>query len=263
MTTAPAEKVRIGTSGFSYDDWRGVFYPEKIKKGMMLEYYARHFNTLELNSPYYAIPARSVFYRMEQKTPPNFEFIVKCHQDVTHHRKDGRDSLLRLIEAVEPLILTQKMSGFLAQFPFSFKNNEKNRAYLRKVREWSDPLPLFVEFRHESWQEKAIVDFLRTLNAGYVNVDLPLLKGLPRPDCVVTNKVAYLRLHGRNRENWWSGSNETRYAYNYSEAELKEWVGNIQKLLANSQKFYAFFNNHPRGNAVQNANMLKKLIGTN
>jgi len=67
MTTAPAEKVRIGTSGFSYDDWRGVFYPEKIKKGMMLEYYARHFNTVELNSPYYAIPARSVFYRMEQK----------------------------------------------------------------------------------------------------------------------------------------------------------------------------------------------------
>ena len=128
-------KVVIGTSGYSYEDWREVFYPAGLPKGNMLEYYARHFNCVEINSSYYRIPHPSILQRMSDKTPTGFEFIVKVHQSTTHERIRTETPLKQMIEAVQPLVEVKKFSGFLAQFPYSFKNTPENRDYLSWVKD--------------------------------------------------------------------------------------------------------------------------------
>ncbi len=253
-------KYIIGTSGYSYEDWRGVFYPLDLPKGKMLDFYAQHFKGVEINSTYYRIPHPAVFYQMEQKTPPDFEFVVKVHQETTHLRQKNRESLEELKEAVRPLVEAGKFSGFLAQFPYSFKNTPENRAYLAETRELTGDHPLFVEFRNWTWNEPSTYDFLRDHNINYVNVDQPRLRGLLPPQDVVTAGFGYVRFHGRNRQEWWSGTNETRYNYLYTRQELEDWLIYISRILKKAHKTYLFFNNHPQGKAIQNARMLQNML---
>ena len=254
------EKVIVGTSGYSYDDWRGVFYPEDLPKGKMLDYYARHFNGVEVNSTYYRIPHPAVFYQMERKTPPEFEFVVKVHQETTHKRQKNAEAMQQLLEAVQPLVEAGKFSGFLAQFPYSFKNTPENRAYLVETRQLAGDFPLFVEFRNWTWEQPQTYRFLQENGLEFVNVDQPRLRGLLKPGAVVTGRLGYVRFHGRNRQNWWNGTNETRYDYLYSRDELDEWLIRISQIMKKSFKTYIFFNNHPQGKAIRNASMLKEML---
>jgi uncharacterized protein YecE (DUF72 family) len=252
----------IGTSGYSYDDWRGVFYPENLHKGKMLDYYAEHFDCVEINSTYYVIPHSSVFYNLNLKTPKNFEFIIKLNKASTHERDDKGNSVKNLIQAVQPLIDSNKFSGFLMQFPYSFKNTPVNRTYIVETKKYTANFPLFVEFRNWTWNDENVFDMLRKNNINYVNVDQPKLSGLLEPQTEVTGELSYVRFHGRNGENWWKGTNQTRYDYLYSKAELDEWLIKLSKILKKSMKTYIFFNNHPQGKAIQNAKLLKKLLET-
>ncbi|NOX38633.1 MAG: DUF72 domain-containing protein [Calditrichaeota bacterium] len=253
-------EYRIGTSGYSYDDWRGVFYPPDLPRGEMLTYYARFFNAVEINSTYYRIPHSAVFYHLGQKTPADFEFIVKTHQETTHVRQDNETAMRQLIESIRPLDEMGKFYGFLAQFPYSFKNTPENRDYLVKTRELAGVYPLFVEFRNWTWNRPEIFAFLQENDIGYVNVDQPRLRGLLPPQEVVTTRMSYIRFHGRNKKDWWEGTNETRYNYLYTRQELEEWMIRIAHVLKKSYKTYIFFNNHPQGKAVQNARMLKEML---
>ena len=258
----PLGEYRIGTSGYSYQDWRGVFYPPDLPDGQMLNYYARYFNTVEINSTYYRIPNRAVFYHLAGKTPDDFDFVVKTHQETTHIRQKPKEAMKELIEAVQPLVEACKFSGFLAQFPYSFKNTPQNRRYLKRIRELAGEYPLFVEFRNWTWNRQEVYQFLREYNLGYVNVDQPRLRGLLPPQHIATTNEGYIRFHGRRRQDWWQGTNETRYNYLYSEEELKEWLGRIASLLKQSTRTHIFFNNHPQGKAVKNALQLKTLLET-
>lgn len=251
---------KIGTSGYSYKDWEGIFYPPGLPQGQKLDFYASHFNVVEINSTYYRIPHTAVFANMGKKVPGNFEFIVKTHQETTHVRKDNASSMKALLDALIPIIEANKFHGFLAQFPYSFKNTPTNRDYLLKTRELSGVYPLFVEFRNWSWDRPEIADFLRQNHIGYVNVDQPALRGLLPPQNIATTNVAYVRFHGRNQQNWWSGTNETRYDYLYSNTELEEWVDRLIALIKKNSKTYIFFNNHPGGKAIENATTLIKLL---
>jgi len=251
---------KIGTSGYSYEDWRGVFYPPDLPGNQMLEYYAQHFNTVEINSTYYAIPNPAVFFHLGRKTPDNFEFIVKTHQETTHVRQNNEQAMADIIKAIKPLDEMGKFCGFLAQFPYSFKNTPENRDYLMKTRELAGIYPLFVEFRNWTWNRAEIFEFLRENGIGYVNVDQPRLRGLLPPREIVTIDLGYVRFHGRNKKEWWEGTNETRYNYLYSRDELSEWMIRIAHILKKTYKTYIFFNNHPQGRAVQNARMLKEML---
>jgi len=250
----------IGTSGYSYEDWRDVFYPTDLPKGKMLDYYAQHFNAVEINSTYYRIPHPAVFYQMEKKTPDGFEFVVKVHQDTTHTRQNNQQAMERLIEAIQPLCEAGKFSGFLAQFPYSFKNTPENREYLVQTRSFAGDYPLFVEFRNWTWDRPEIYRFLEENRLLYVNVDQPRLRGLIKPQEVVTGNLGYVRFHGRNAKEWWNGTNQTRYDYLYSQAELNEWMIRIAHIMKKTYKTYIFFNNHPQGKAIQNAKMLKEMF---
>ncbi len=254
--------VYIGTSGYYYEDWRSVFYPPDLPKSEMLTFYSRHFNAVEINATYYKIPDQKTFQRLADNTPDDFQIMVKTHQETTHRRRENAAAIQQISEVVQPIIEKGKFRGFLAQFPYSFKNNEANRKYVVQTRNLLSGKPLFVEFRHESWLKPQVVTFLHENEVGYVNVDQPRLKGLLPPQDIVTNTTGYIRMHGRNEINWWEGRGSERYNYEYPEEELKEWLKHISNILQKTYKTYIFFNNHPTGHAVKNARQMIEILQT-
>ena len=256
-------EIQIGTSGYSFQDWRGVFYPFDIPDGNMLNFYSKHFSCAEINSTYYRIPHPRVFQHMANKTPANFDFVVKVHAEVTHKRKDPDISIADLFEAVQPLIDNGKFFGFLAQFPYSFKNNFESRKYLLHVSEQIGEWPLFLEFRHLSWDTPPIYNLLKQQKIGYVNVDEPELPNLLPPQNVTTTDIGYFRFHGRNKNTWWDRDRGNRYDYLYSKTELEQWKQRVATIIDRVKKLYLFFNNCHHGQAAQNAFDMKALFAEN
>ena len=253
-------KILVGTSGYSFENWRGNYYPPDIQKGKMLDYYAKEFQTVEVNSTYYRIPNSAVFYHMANKTSKNFEFVVKVHQEVTHKYNKPYESMVELNKALSPLIESQKMKGYLAQFPWSFKFHPTKLGYLKRVADTCKPYPLFVEFRHASWLRGVVQQFLKNNEMGYCCVDEPQLSGLLPPQEEVANKIGYVRFHGRNKDTWWDTSKGDRYDYNYSSQELNDWLQRIRAMREKSEKLYLFFNNCHMGQAVVNAKQMTELL---
>ena len=204
-TGSDSRGILIGTSGYSFADWVGPFYPPGTRPGDFLAWYARHFDVVEVNSTYYRIPHPRVLEQMERKTPPGFHFLVKLNQAMTH--EGGRDPVLYrdFLTAIEPLKRAGKYDGLLAQFPWGFKRSPAALDSLLALRSRLPGEPLFVEFRHASWNAPEIWDWLREHTLGFCAVDEPALEGLMPPVAVVTAEDAYVRFHGRNARNWWGG----------------------------------------------------------
>jgi uncharacterized protein YecE (DUF72 family) len=252
-------KIVVGTSGYSFDDWVGNFYPAGIRKGDMLKEYVKHFASVEVNSTYYRIPHPVVLKRMEEKTPAGFEFVIKANQEMTHKRSTEEAVYSSFLEAIQPVIDAGKFGGIIAQFPWGFRRSPENEAHLRFLKQRMGDLPLFVEFRNSQWISEEVFKNLETEGLGYCSVDEPRLKGLVPPVARLTTDMGYVRLHGRNAKNWW-GKGGDRYDYLYSEEELKEWLAKIKAMAQNARKTYVFFNNCHAGQAAQNAQLMKQLL---
>ena len=250
--------LRIGTSGYSYKDWIGPFYPEGIPRRDMLVYYAREFDTTEINFTYYRLPDPRTLAAMARKVPDGFVFTIKASQELTHGREDNEQAFRQYVEALKPLQETGKFGCILAQFPWSFRPSEENRAYLEFMREQFGQLPVVVEFRNGGWIGEDTFDLLRRLRLGYCCVDQPRLRGLVPPVAQATAPVAYVRFHGRNAAKWWRHEHAwERYNYTYSDEELGEWVPKIRQLAQASESVYVFANNHWQGQAVTTAKQLR------
>jgi uncharacterized protein YecE (DUF72 family) len=252
-------EIRIGTSGYSFDDWKGTFYPSDVAKGKMLDYYQTQFSTVEVNSTYYRIPHPAVLANMAVKTGPQFEFIIKANQSLTHQRQAIEEPTRKFINAIAPIAERGQLKGILAQFPWSWKYSPANLRYLVNCRELLAPYPLFVEFRHDSWLRPETTDLMRQHEIGFVSVDGPRLQGLMPPEFIATGDTAYIRLHGRNADHWWSGG-ALRYDYNYSRDELQEWKDKLAQYRGDVKKSFIFFNNCHLGQAVKNARDLMQLL---
>lgn len=251
----------IGTSGYSYEDWVGVFYPENTAKGDMLNLYARQFNTVEINSSYYRIMPAAAFCRIGEKVPADFKFTVKANQAMTHTRVENETLYRELNASLKPLLETNKLGCILAQFPYSFHYNSTNLDYLSYLKEKMRELPLIVEFRNNCWIKDSVFDFLKKNDIGFCAVDQPPLKGLIPPLVTATSQLGYIRFHGRNKKKWWQHEQAyQRYDYLYSEEELQEWVPRIKQIARKTTDQYIFMNNHYRGKAAKNALMLIKLL---
>jgi len=253
-------KIRVGTSGYSFADWIGPFYPEGTPRAKMLEEYVRHFDIVEINSSYYRIPTPEMFARMEAKTPAGFEFIVKLFRGMTHEIEDDSKMYREFVDSVVPLKDAGKFGGFLAQFPWKFKNGKDGKAHLVELRRRLGDDPLFVEFRNDSWMKKGTFQLLRDLGVGYCSVDEPQLKGLLPPTVVATTEEGYVRLHGRNTRTWWGKGGGDRYDYDYSSDELSEWAEKMLDLEGKVKKVYAFFNNCHAGHAARNAELMIDML---
>jgi uncharacterized protein YecE (DUF72 family) len=253
--------INIGTSGFSYDDWVGPYYPVGLAKKDWLAFYAKEFGSLEINFTYYRMPNARTLAGMARKVPSGFLFTVKATQEMTHTRDAGAGLVPQFIDAVQPLIDQGKFGAILAQFPSSFHNTPENVDYLKAFRAgWGD-LPVVIEFRNAQWLTEATFALLREYSLGFCCVDEPHLEGLLPPIAAATSSVAYVRFHGRNAQKWWHHAQAyERYDYSYTRSELEEWVLKIRKLNDAAESVFVFANNHYRGQGIDTARQLKLML---
>jgi uncharacterized protein YecE (DUF72 family) len=257
-------RIVIGTSGYSYRDWVGPFYPEQTKEREFLEYYAKTFNYVELNFSYYSMPAKSLVADMVKRTPEQFLFGIKAHKSLTHEIDSAgvEDAAGKFKLGVEPLAESGKLGAVLFQFPYSFHYTPENRTYIDSLLKQYADYPAVVEFRNSEWLGEQVFAALAARNVGLVSVDEPDLPKLLRPTERVTSSVGYVRFHGRNKASWWTGSNVSRYDYLYTEDELAEWIPRLERMAEAARILIIAFNNHFTGQAVKNAVQIKGILTT-
>lgn len=253
--------VYLGTSGYSYDDWVGPFYPAGTARNAFLQFYASHFSMVELNFSYYKQPEARTLAPMLETTPDGFLFSIKAHKSLTHEMaSDWKKEVYTYRRGIRPLAESGRLAGVLLQFPYSFHYTADNRRYLGQLCDELTELPLVIEFRSAEWQQQRVYDEMRNRGIATTAVDCPPLRNLPQPVPVTTSKLGYIRFHGRNRENWWSGTNASRYDYLYSDDEMDQWLDKIAEMSGNTAILLIAFNNHWRGQAVRNAKQLGGML---
>jgi uncharacterized protein YecE (DUF72 family) len=255
-------KIIVGTSGYSYKDWVGPFYPAGTKEAEFLSYYEKQFGYVELNFSYYAMPSPMAIDSMAKKTGEDFLFGIKAHKSLTHEI-DPTASEAQATEfrkGVAPLVERGKLAVILFQFPYSYHYTDDNRRFLDKICTWFSGYPIAVEFRNTEWLKDSVIDALKERNAAIVNVDEPALPKLLPSTENVTSELAYIRFHGRNKKDWWEGTNVTRYDYLYTDSEMEEWVPRIERMLTLAKILIVAFNNHFNAQAVKNAGRLREIL---
>jgi uncharacterized protein YecE (DUF72 family) len=272
-------RIRIGTAGWSYKDWDGILYPPEVtrKKIHPVEFLARFFDVIEINTSFYGHirpELGRLWSRKAAAVNPNFVFTAKLHRSFTHSplavmeptsaasiRPNDEDERMAR-EGLDSLASEGKLGALLIQFPVSFKNTSLNREYLEQLLRQFIEYPRVVEVRHESWNRpETIAEFMRS-NVGFCNIDQPLLGQSLSPTEHVTSGVGYVRLHGRNYDQWFDGDNrDDRYNYLYKPAELEKWKDKVEIIASKAETTYVIANNHFQAKAAVNALELKYLLG--
>jgi uncharacterized protein YecE (DUF72 family) len=198
---------------------------------------------------------------MVNKSEAKVRFSVKAHQSITHTRDATADTYQRLYESVAPLREVGMLGPVLLQFPYSFKRVPDNRRYLQGVVAQCQDLQLAIEFRHDSWDDPEVLGAFKAANLTLVSVDYPPLGGLPKSGLRVTSDIAYIRMHGRNAESWWSATSAAeRHDYAYTPDELRPWVTDILEQQRELTQVYIMMQNTTKGHALKNIAMLKALF---
>jgi uncharacterized protein YecE (DUF72 family) len=272
--------IKVGTSGWSYPagkgTWNGIFYPPKHKGFDELSFYAEHFDTVEVNSSFYRVPAVDTTKAWARRTPKEFEFSLKLYQKFTHPemflKATGMDpadldrkDVDEFRASIDPLVSAGKLGALLAQFPASFRNDSSSRGYLAWLLAAFAGYPIAVELRHRSFSEDP-VEAMRLLHehgAALVQIDEPKFRDSIRQNRLPNVKtIYYMRLHGRNAAEWWSHEkSEDRYNYLYSASELDPIVDEVEAASRDVKKTYVYANNHFSAKSVANAATIKNKLG--
>lgn len=233
----------IGTSGYHYDDWKGAFYPEKMKKADWLPFYAEHFNTVEINNTFYGTPSPKTLNRWYESTPSDFEFTVKGNRYVTHIKRllDPKQGVNNMYKTIEPL--KEKTRCILWQLPASIKYNHDR--LVRFADACSRQYVNVIEFRDPSWFTDEVMDILRKEELTFCMISAP--DNLPET-ATTTTDTAYLRFHGKKE--W--------YRHLYSEKEILHWVRKVSGTRA--KEVYVYFNNDYETHAITNARQLRQMV---
>jgi uncharacterized protein YecE (DUF72 family) len=238
--------IRIGTSGWYYDHWRERFYPADLPKSKWFEYYAQHFDTVEINNTFYHLPKEKTFQRWHDIAPKNFLYAVKASRYITHIKKlnDAGEPLERFFERAN--LLKTRLGPVLFQLPPSLhKNLDRLEAFIKLLPKRKTAV---FEFRHQSWYEDDTFKLLDKSGVGFCIHDLSGNKS-PR---AVTGSIIYVRFHGTTG----------RYAGNYPESQLQDWAEWLKHHAKNVRAAYAYFNNDVQGHAINNAKQLKSLLSS-
>ncbi len=266
MSVGHGTELFIGTSGYSYPDWKGVVYPASLKKAVggpvpELTYLSRYFNTCEINATFYRQFEPEIAKRWcDAVENPGFEFAIKANQAFTH-AAGTRPNERKAPTSVESLRYTQadldstrrfldvfserdRMLALLFQFPISFKftTRHKEGDPVRQEGNWdhvADVLNAFrdypkaIEFRHDTWDDPWVLSALREHETAWVNIDEPRLGASLHRTEHVTAPLAYMRLHGRNYKKWFNSKNrDERYDYLYTPEELAPIAKSIETMAA-------------------------------
>ncbi len=254
--------VNIGIAGWSYPDWQGIVYAST--KMDQLEYVSGFVDCVEINSTFYRPPfektTRSWLERTSER--PRFFFTAKLHKDITHEGKIDPVMVKQFHRGFEPFLEADKLKHLLVQFRYDFVDSRDNRRYLSDiVKNFSDSFSLVVEVRHKSWQRQDALKFFEHLGVTVCNLDYPTgATSFNMQQCTV-GKNGYFRMHGRNREKWFSkaGRNET-YDYYYNDRELAQIKNRLDALAKAFESLTVIANNHYQGAELANAIELKAMF---
>jgi len=257
--------VRIGTCSWADEGLVSSWYPPSVRDAAArLAYYAERFDVVEADSPFYRLPTPETTARWAERTPPGFVFHVKASGEMTGHRPADGDPFAAFREATAPLEASGKLRAVLLQYPpWLAKSREAAREILR-ARDALAPLTPLVEFRHASWtapgELATTLAFCERNGLAFVSVDAPG-NALPRV-AAATGPLAYVRLHGRNRETWFrrTRTSAERFDWLYAREELAEWVPDLRRLASEADEVYALFNNNRDDFAPRSAQLLRGLL---
>jgi len=271
-------EIRIGTAGWSYKDWEGIFYPPGMRQRKVhpLEYLARFFDTTEINTSFYG-PLKPELVRLwcmrVAAVNPKFLFTAKLYRAFTHSplslmeptsaasiRPTDEDEMMTR-EGLDVLANEGRLGALLIQFPVSFKNTSLNREYVERLVRQFIEYPCVVEVRDSSWNNAETLASFAQRNVGFCNIDQPVIGKSLGPTEHVTAPVAYVRLHGRNYDQWFDSDNRNdRYNYLYTEREVADWKDRVVNVARRAQTTYVITNNHFESKAGVNALELKAMI---
>ena len=291
--------VRVGTASWTDPEFlKAGWYPPGVKDdaAARLRFYAERFDMVEVNASFYALPTLETVAAWAARTPPGFRFHIKANGVISGHptdparlppplrplaedaeldrrgriRRPGRrlrDAVIDAqLETMGPL--GDKLGAVLLQLPPYVDSGERQRAELGRILERLRPARVAVELRHRSWvssgERERLLDLLRAHDAAFVAVDAPRIdvaSAMPPIVEVTTPALAYVRLHGRNPHTWTTGrSVAEKYDYEYSDAELEEWIGPVLDMAERAQEVAVVFNNNSRDYPLRNAVRFGELL---
>ena len=260
--------VRIGVAGWDYPDWVGPVYPRGARGADRLVYMSRYVDLLEINSTFYrpvAPRTAESWVRRTAARAAEFRFSAKAHRSWSHESAaPGPEELATTLEGLRPLHEAGRLCALLVQFPQSFHYDEEGRSRLLALGDRLSGWPAVVEVRHADWQREEAVRWFEQLPLGWCVVDQPRVgRSTARPLPRVARDPAYLRLHGRNRADWFreEAGRDARYDYLYSISELEELAATARSMAESAAELVVVQNNHFRGQALVNALQLKHLLG--
>jgi uncharacterized protein YecE (DUF72 family) len=244
---AKRSKIHIGCSGWSYQHWRGRFYPRGQPQNKWFEFYADVFDTVEINNTFYRLPDTQTFKAWRKQAPDGFIYAVKASRFLTHHKKlkDARAPLKKLLDRVQ--YLEEHLGPILYQLPSRWRlNTERLESFLDLLPE--DLVHVF-EFRDQSWMVEEVFKFLEDRDVSFCVHDLPVLD-MPRR---AVGPVAYVRFHGTGK----------RDQGGYREPLLRSWWNWMEEQVRSGKDLYAYFNNDAEAHAVRDARRLIEKAGLN
>ena len=237
-------EIRIGTSGWHYDHWKSVFYPEKLPKTRWLDYYSEHFDTVEINNTFYHLPRTTTVEKWREQALKGFLYAIKANRYITHVKKlhDASEPVERFFDVVD--LFGSTLGPILYQLPPSLhKDLDRLGAFIELLPKRRTAI---FEFRHKSWYDDEVFDLLTNRGVGFCVHDM---SGIESPR-TTTSDIVYVRFHGT------SG----RYSGGYTDTMLQDWADWLKSQTSHLRAVYAYFNNDVQGHAIRNAETLKNLM---
>ncbi len=237
-------RIHIGTSGWSYDHWKGPFYPENLPNDQMLDYYIQHFQTLEINNSFYQLPRKSTLEQWRDAAPESFVFTAKASRYITHMKKlkDSEESVSIFLDRIS--MLEDKLGPILFQLPPHWRFNAKRLGNF--LRNLSNEFRYVFEFRDKSWLNEHTYDLLSRYDAAFCIYDLDGFLSQKK----ITTEFVYVRLHGPDGP----------YQGSYDNRTLAGWAGTFSTWSTQGHAIFCYFDNDQAGYAAQNAGRLQSML---
>src|SRR5437868_4217333 len=271
-------QVKVGVAGWAYKDWERIVYPKRQKAAPPpVEVLAQVVDVVEINTSFYGhvAPSQAKFW-CEKAAEKNGDFVFtarlnRCftHAPMAAVQPTSAETLQpnpedeKLAKAgLDALAQEHRLGALLAQFPISFKNTDANREYLHKLMERFGQYPLAVEMRHATWNSEAVLAEFAAARVAFCNIDQPLLGRAIQPTAHATSAIGYVRLHGRNYDQWFEHEKaHERYNYLYTEPQLEKWKDKIETIAGKTEMTFVIANNHFEGKAAANVVQLRRMLG--
>ncbi len=263
------QTLHCGPSGWSSIDWNGFVFSKSTRRATHpLEELSRYFDAVEINTTFYQPlrPEIAQLWATKVSANPKFLFTLKLGRRFTHERSLIPAEIARFKEGIWPLAHARRLGCVLMQFPWTFRYTEENRSFLIALRRAFHEFPLVAEMRHGSWMSDEALGTLIDYHVGFANIDqAPYTKAMP-PASILTSPIGYVRLHGRNPQDWQREFGRTRkpvaaHDYLYTHDELLEWKPRVEQIQEHARMTFVVANNDVAGKSLVNALQLAEMLG--